>query len=122
MQTKFSNSLSLHGYMTTLRSEPNHITRPLSTSAMGLVTGSSRPTFRGIRNRNAAFPEPNNFASLMNDLVCDFGLLVCVSLLGNLDAETYVYSIGSEHHIANNGRAVCKLDLGFFRVQADNFA
>lgn len=89
---------------------------------MGLVTGSSRPTFRGIRNRKAAFPEPNNFASLMNDLVRDFEMLVRVSLLGNLDAETHVYSIGPKYYVASSGRAVCELDQTLFRIQTDNFA
>lgn len=58
----------------------------------------------------------------MNDLVRDFEMLVWVSLLGILGAETHVYSIGPKYYVANNSRAVCKLDLTPFRVQANNFA
>lgn len=45
--------------------------RQLSSSAMGLVTGSSRQTFLGSKNRKHAFPDPNSFASLMCALDLD---------------------------------------------------
>lgn len=75
-----------------LRSEPNHMSKPSSTSAIGLLSGSSRPAFRGIKNRNAAFPVPNNFVSLTNDLVRDSQMLVL--FCGGLDGATHIYAIG----------------------------
>lgn len=71
MQLKLSNLLSLHGYMTILRSAPYQITRVFPLSTRGLVIGSSRPACRGIKKRKAAFPEPNNLVSLMTDLDFD---------------------------------------------------
>lgn len=72
MQLKLSNLLSLHGYMTILRSAPYQITRLFPFSTMGLVTGSSRPACLGIKKRKAALPEPNSFVSLMTDLDFDW--------------------------------------------------
>lgn len=97
--------------------------RPSRTSAMGLLTGSSRPTFRGIRNRKAAFPEPYNFASLMNDLVRDFWRRLVSEtslLLESFDWATHIYSVSPKYHVASRYRTVRKLDLALFRVQVDN--
>lgn len=84
MQTKLSSWLSLHGYMTTLRSEPYHIAREFVASVIGLVTGSSRPAFLGIKNRKAALPDPYSLASLMQALDFDCGE---VSLRYYLDVD-----------------------------------
>lgn len=71
MQLKLSSLLSLHGYMTILRSAPYQSTRLFPLSTRGLVIGSSRPACLGIKKRKAALPEPNSLASLMTDLDFD---------------------------------------------------
>lgn len=91
MQTKLSSWLSLQGYMTTLRSEPYHIAREFKTSVIGLVTGSSRPACRGIKNRKAAFPEPNSLASLMQALDFDYGEVSSRSLVSDRYAPKLTY-------------------------------
>lgn len=120
MQTKLSNSSLLQGYMTILRSAPNQIASAPAVSVMGLVSGSSSPRCRGIKNRNAAFPDGKSAISLMADLVVDCRVLALHCRLPlNL---THVDTISSDHHISLHAPAVSKLYRPSLRIHADDLA
>jgi hypothetical protein len=60
---KLSNSLLLHGYITTLLSDPNHIASALGVAANGAVIESASATDRGTKKWKAAFPEEKSLLS-----------------------------------------------------------
>lgn len=97
------------------------MTRVLSISATGLLTASSRQALRGTKNRKAALPDPNNFASLIYPLVLDWSSLGSPELWIVMKA-THVYAVRAQNHISSDGLATFKLDLAPFGIQADHLA
>ena len=108
MHTKFSHSLSLHGYITTRRSSPNHVVRVSLGSTRGAVSGFVSAIDLGMTNLNAAFPVGNSGIFLIACLVVDCSIISIPGVTGQ--TTTYKEAISSKNDIGLHQAAVVKGD------------